>query len=109
MGFLQFGSIWNSERLRYKAQPQVKTGADVLPLHRQKRALVQPVWMDGGSTFLFGEMVQGLQSRSIGQSDSAITQLGEMLPASPSSKLSYKDVHSCIHSYRTKRFHFTST
>lgn len=55
MGFLQFGCIWNSERLRYNAQPQVKTGADVLPLHRQKRALMQPVWMDtsptGGSSF----------------------------------------------------------
>lgn len=38
--------IWNSERLCFKAQPQVKTGADVRTLHRQKRALTQPVWMD---------------------------------------------------------------
>lgn len=40
------GCTCNSERFCSAAQPQVNTGADVLTLHRQKRALTQPVWMD---------------------------------------------------------------
>lgn len=58
------GCIWNSERLCFKAQPQVNTGADVLTLHRQKRALTQPVWMDMPLLLVEAEFsVQGGGSR----------------------------------------------
>lgn len=61
------GCIWNSERFCSKAQPQVNTGADVLTLHRQKRALTQPVWMDMSLLLLEAEFsVQGGGSRPAG-------------------------------------------
>lgn len=102
------GCIWNSEQFCFKAQQLVNAGADVLTLHRQKRALTQPVWTDMSLLLVEAEFsVQGGGSRpAVDVRGSTSLRCHTARWNAPHFMLSYKCVHTCIHSTQIRLHHY---